>query len=58
MNIILFSPLLPERKLPGIPWDDEPEPDIPFIPEDPGDVPVDPEEGPDEENNNRIGVAR
>ena len=44
--------------LPGIPWDDEPEPDIPFIPEDPGDVPKDPDEEPDEENNNRIGVAR
>ena len=34
-------PLLPERKLPDGPWDDEPGIDEPLLPEDPGEVPDD-----------------
>ena len=34
-------PLLPERKLPDGPWDEEPGIDEPLLPEDPGEVPDD-----------------
>ena len=34
-------PLLPERKLPDEPWDEEPGIDEPLLPEDPGEVPDD-----------------
>lgn len=44
---------VPERDLPGIPWDKDPEIDEPYIPGDPGETPPEPWDEEDTEGSSK-----